>query len=248
MNLEHYQRVFTPDTYTLLQEATSDLSWLLSRDYTLTASLKLVGDRYRLSKTLREAVKRTACSSSSHQSRGAREVSANELKGSTVWIDGFNVLITVERALRGDPVLICRDGVARDIAGVHGTYRRGRNTIDAFDMLTNTLRDLEVAQVKWFFDRPVSNSGRVAECARGYGEAEVVNDPDQDLINAPSEVIVISGDGIILERCTRWYNLVVDVLMRLEGYTHHGMSYHTSDAVRQSETISHSVPWVIDLS
>ena len=257
MNREHYARVFTPEVYPRLLEATEDLSWMLSRGYTTTASLKMVGDRYKLNKTLREAVKRSGCSLRSHQLRGARRVDEIALRGSAVWIDGFNLLITIERALRGDPVLICQDGVIRDIAGVHGTYRRGRHTLTAFELMYLTLEALGVSQVKWFFDRPVSNSGRVAELARGFGDAEVVNDPDQDLINAPDDVIVISGDGLILERCTGWYNLGRVALTSLRihprgGMTmpiqHHREARHEWASVISSGGDAHESTWFIDLS
>ena len=247
MNLEYYTRVFTPDIYPQLLEATADLSWLLSRGYTSTASIKLVGDRYQLSKSLREAVKRAGCSTMSSQSRAEREITSDLMAGATVWIDGFNLLITIERALRGDPVLICRDGVVRDIAGVHGTYRRGHNTIEAFELLSQVLRSLGVNRIKWFFDRPVSNSGKMAKIASSYGQADVVNDPDQDLINAPPEVVIISGDGIILERCTRWYNLGIIAL------THEHMNLHQAGSLISNEGMmcaktTHPVPWMIDLS
>ena len=237
MNLEYYERVFTPQSYPLLIEATADFSWMLSRGYTSTSSLKMVGDRYRLNKTLREAVKRAGGSSSSIHARAEREVDAEALRGAMVWVDGFNLLITFERALRGDPILLCQDGVARDIAGVHGTYRRGGQTIAAFKLISKVLSALEVMRVRWLFDRPISNSGRVAEMAREYGEAEVVNDPDQELINAPPEVIVISGDRVILERCTRWYNLGALALSRTDM-----VSIHTDDMSTRS------TPWIIDLS
>ena len=247
MNLEYYERVFTLQTSPLLIDATSDFSWMLSRGYTTTSSLKMVGDRYRLNKTLREAVKRAGCSSASRYARDQRAVLAGALRGATVWIDGFNLLITLERALRGDPILLCQDGVVRDIAGVHGTYRRGRHTISAFNLISDLLGSLEVTTVKWLFDRPVSNSGRVAEIARAYGEAEVVNDPDQELINASPEVVVISGDGEILERCAQWFNLGSLALSRTDLLTTHALK-HGSDPALRSHNQQRIIPWVIDLS
>lgn len=209
MNKEEYASIFRPQKIDDLRCATHDLSWLLSRDYTITSSLKIVGDRYRLHRVGRAAVKRAAVPDQARVERTAREVTElDQLRGATVWIDGFNILITAERALRGDPILRCRDGVIRDIAGVHGTYRRGRQTNAALDQISAALRELGVGEILWLFDQPVSNSGRAAELARRYGDASVVADPDQDLIHAPEEVIVISGDGEVIERSSQWFNLL----------------------------------------
>lgn len=204
-----YEQVFTEQLISKLPLATFDLSWLLSKGYVINSSLKLVGDRYRLPKVARHAVKRAACSDQSFALRSAKRVyEASSLQGKPVWIDGFNQLITLERALRGDPVFRCRDGIVRDIAGVHGTYRLGQTTEEAFSYLTSMLKGLGVSQITWLFDQPVSNSGKIVEMARKYGEAHVVRDPDIDLINAPEEVIVCSGDGVIIERARSWFNLI----------------------------------------
>ena len=213
MNREEHVAIFNDHTLTLLRSATHDLSWLMSRGYTTLASLKLVGDRYGLHREARAAVKRAACSDQSLQKRSQREVTClDQVRGKTVWIDGFNVLITVERALRGDPVLLCRDGVMRDIAGIHGTYRRGPHTSAAFQLIHQTLHQLGIRQTRWLFDRPVSNSGRMAEQARAYGEAEVVRDPDHDLKHAPNHILVLSGDGEVIENTEAWFNGLAKVI------------------------------------
>ena len=76
-------------------------------------------------------------------------------------IDGFNVLTTVEAALGGAVVLVCRDTTCRDIAGIHGSYRKVAETLPALDRLATVLERLGVHQCHWLFDRPVSNSGRI---------------------------------------------------------------------------------------
>ena len=208
MNQKQYQKYFTSQAQKDLLLAVSDLSWLLTKGYALESSLKLVGDRFKLTREVRKALKRGACSNQSLEHRKQTQSTLTSLRGCTVWIDGFNLLITLERALRGDPILLCRDGVIRDVAGVHGTYRKGKHTLNAFELIIRTLHSLEVEKIKWFFDQPVSNSGQVAQLARQYKtEAEVVRDPDFNLIHAPPNVLVISGDGLILERCTSWFNL-----------------------------------------
>ena len=76
-------------------------------------------------------------------------------------IDGFNIIITLEVALSGSPILLGKDGVFRDLAGLRGTYRVIDKTDTALNLMGKTLQELHVPMVKFFLDSPVSNSGRL---------------------------------------------------------------------------------------
>src|SRR5215213_2775070 len=120
--------LFGPDWEGRLRTAVSDLSWLLSRDYASPSALKVVGDRYGLTARQRTAVMRCACTDEARAGRLAREVSVAALAGRRLWIDGYNVLTTVEAALAGGVVIVGRDGAWRDMASMHGTWRRVEET------------------------------------------------------------------------------------------------------------------------
>ena len=107
-----------------LGSAASDLAWLLSRGYAEASSVKLVGDRHRLVERQRVAVLRSSCSDQDLASRRARHLDVGQLRGRPIRIDGFNLILTLESALGGGVVLGGRDGCYRDLASVHGTYRR----------------------------------------------------------------------------------------------------------------------------
>ena len=75
------------------------------------------------------AVRRAACSTiPPGDRRRDGDYHACELKGQDLLIDGFNVVTTVETALGGGAVLHCRDETYRDLAGIHGTYRKVAET------------------------------------------------------------------------------------------------------------------------
>ncbi len=132
-------------------------------------------------------------------------------------IDGFNVLTTIEAALGGAVVLLCRDATYRDIAGVHGTYRKVAETLPALESAASVLGSLEVSRVGWLFDRPVSNSGRVrslvlqtaAEYAYDWS-VDLVDNPDRLLME--SSDIVATADSGILDAGPRWFNLARHVI------------------------------------
>jgi hypothetical protein len=139
-------------------------------------------------------------------------VSVEAVAGRAITIDGFNVLTTIEAALGRAVVLICRDSTCRDIAGIHGSYRKVAETLPALDRLTTLLQTLNVGSCHWLFDRPVSNSGRirdvVLETAAERGiewSVELVDNPDPIL--ASSAEIVATADSAILDDGPRWLNL-----------------------------------------
>lgn len=210
-------KLFAEEYWLRLREATSDLSWLLSRGYASESALKLVGDRYDLARRQRTAVARSVCSDQSLASRGSRRVELGELAGQPLEIDGYNVLITIEAVLAGGVILRGRDGCYRDLASVHGTFRRVEETFPAIELIGSFLAELRAGPCVWRLDSPVSNSGRlkgylleIAE-QRGWDwSVELSNNPDQQLI--ASQAIVASADSVVLDRCGRWANLTVPLV------------------------------------
>jgi hypothetical protein len=185
----------------------------LDRGYAPQSSLKLVGDRYQLAARQRTAVARCVCSAEQAANRQARRVELQTVKGRTLWLDGYNVLTTVEAALAGAVLLAASDGTLRDMASMHGSYRKVAETRPALGHIGEVIEQLAPSQVRWLLDRPVSNSGRlkqiIEEVAAEHGwpwTAELVADPDPLLAGATE--IVATADSAILDRCGRWLNLV----------------------------------------
>jgi hypothetical protein len=213
--------LFAPPAWPRLRDATTDLSWLLSRGYALPGALQVVGNRYDLETRQRQAVTRSACSDEALARRRSTEVAADALAGVTLLVDGYNVLTTVEAALGGAVVLLGRDGALRDIAGVHGTYRRVEETLPALHSVGTYLRSVAASRCEWFLDSPVSNSGRlkaIIESAAGANgwdwTVHVVPNPDADLAAARGAVVA-SADSVILDRCERWFSLAREVVTAL---------------------------------
>lgn len=212
---QHQQdpQLFAEEALPNLNEAVRDFSWLMTHKYPDQAALKLVGDRYRLTQRHRKAVMRAACTDESLAHRQDVCVAIEALSGASLAIDGYNLLITIESALAGGYVFHCRDGCYRDIASVHGTYRRVEETLPALSMIGLTLQNLGVAAVNWFLDKPVSNSGRLKvlmyEVAEKNGfpwNIRLVNNPDKTLAIQEDKVI-ISSDGWVLDQVASAFNL-----------------------------------------
>ena len=211
------ERLFALEMVPRLREATGDLCWLLSRGYASVSALKLVGDRYDLEQRQRMAVSRCACSDAVRARRQERQISVSHIRNQTLWIDGYNLLTTIEAALAGGVVLSARDGAFRDLASMHGTWRRVNETEPAIELIGAFLVEIGVAGCRWFLDKPVSNSGRLKRilldisASKGWRwEAELVDDPDRILAvaNAP----VVTADSGILDQCGGWVNLAAEAV------------------------------------
>jgi hypothetical protein len=211
---------FAPARLAGLRQACADLGWLLARGYAAKSSLQLVGDRFALDLRQRQAVARASCAPAEAEARAARRLPLGPLP--ELWLDGFNVLTTVEAAFAGAVVLGCADGCYRDLASVHGTWRRVVETPPALAHLAGLLAAAGVAQVVLLLDAPVGNSGRLAALVRDLAAAhgwpwrvEVVTDPDRALAQCGRPVA--TADRAVLDRPVRWVNLAREAVASVPG-------------------------------
>lgn len=192
-----------------LARAAQEVYYLLCRGYGVTPATRFVGDHYQLSERQRLSLARTVSPQQSIDARRQREVS--EIKGRSIYIDGFNVIIGLEIAFSDSMLFKCMDGTIRDLAGLHGTYRLIPQTDLAIKALLPALKGLEVQKAVIYLDKPVSNSGRlrqrILELAQGLDlELEVLIEDPVDAI-LKTKPLVASGDAIILDECGDWFNL-----------------------------------------
>lgn len=213
------RELFAPAVLPRLREALADFSMLLTKGYADRSSLKLVGDRFNLTQRQRLAIMRAACSDQQLQSRRAHLVAVDALAGQPIAIDGYNLLITIEAALSGGLIFRGRDGCFRDLASIHGTYRKVEETIPAIQLIGDLLMEIGVTQALWLLDSPVSNSGRLkallGELARDHRwpwEIRLTISPDAEL--SKIDTIVVSTDSVILDACQRWTNLAAGIIAR----------------------------------
>lgn len=202
-----------------MQQAVKDLSWLLSRGYSERSSLKLVGDRYRLRDRQRLGVRRSACSRQSASRRQAHLLGEAGMRGNTLHIDGFNLLITVESALSNGFILEGVDDCLRDMASIHGSYRRVMETEGAIRLTGQALQLLEADKAVWYLDRPVSNSGRLREALLDHAaregwhwEVELPDNPDSRLKKVQGPVA--SSDSVVLDHVEQWFNMARFIIFR----------------------------------
>ena|ERR1043165_3287474 len=206
------RELFAEEKLARLRGAVTDLSWLLGRGYAMKSALKLVGDQFNLTERQRLAVSRATCADAQKEARRARCLSINDIRNEELLVDGFNLIITIEAALGGGVLLLSRDECIRDLSSVHGSYRSVMETDKAIHLIGEALADSGPSAVRWFLDRPISNSGRLAQKIKDLAAekswqwtVEVVFNPDADIL--ASSGIAVTSDSLILDGAMRWINL-----------------------------------------
>jgi hypothetical protein len=204
--------LFSGELLHRLHAAVYELCWLLDRGYARHSAIQLVGDHHQLTIRQRLAISRAACSRVSREIRIAKCLPIESIKNQQLVIDGFNLIITVETAMAGGLLLGCCDGCIRDIASIHGTYRQVHETRQAIEFIGNVLRSFTPESVLWLFDKPVSNSGRLAAMVRDIAgahrwnwQAKLIENPDQAILG--SQKVAITSDSVILDGAVHWANL-----------------------------------------
>jgi len=211
------EKLFAPEAISALRSALADYSLLLTKGYAEKSALKLVGDKFSLTQRQRLAVMRSACSDRQLALRNEHRVEAKNLAGQPVAVDGYNVLITVEAAMSGGVIFAGRDGCFRDLASIHGTYRKVTETIPALRMIAEFLQEFGAGKVLLLLDSPVSNSGRLktligelADQNNWNWQVELLLSPDAEL--KKTDLVVASSDSVILDGCRHWVNLATVII------------------------------------
>jgi len=213
------EKLFAAEAISDLRSAVADFSLLLTKGYADKSALKLVGDKFSLTQRQRLAVMRSACSDGQFVSRNKNRIEVKNLAGQSVAVDGYNVLITVEAAMSGGVIFAGRDGCFRDLASIHGTYRKVTETIPAVRMIGEFLQELNIGKVLYLLDSPVSNSGRLktligelADKNNWDWNVELLLSPDAEL--KKTDAVVASSDSVILDGCRQWVNLATAIIER----------------------------------
>jgi hypothetical protein len=201
----------------ILQDAAIDFHYLLNRGFPRKTSLELVGNRYGLSFDQRHILHRGIFSDSDAKARKGKRVSLQSLRNRKVAIDGHNVLITVEAALAGRPLVSSNDGFIRDISGLSGNFKKTKLTHEAISLVLDVLKTARPLYSLFLFDAPISKSGLLAFEVREHlkkkglpGEALAIKVPERVLFEFSG--IVATSDTAIIDRSEAVFDLAGSII------------------------------------
>ena len=198
-------------------EACSTYRLLREKGYPEKATLKLVGDRHRLSRIQRNCLFRGVVDGATAERRRLKLTPLDATRGQPLALDWYNVLITIESYFRGHVLYVADDGVVRDSSETHGSYRTGQDTPRAVEEIIAEVERLEPSRVDAFLDMPIAFSGLMAETLRRRlaglpGPVDVSLAASADFPLKAATGIVATSDSALLEACPRVLDLAAAVL------------------------------------
>jgi hypothetical protein len=206
-----------------IQEPAEDFRYLLNRRYPRKAALELVGNRYGLTSDERHLLHRRVFSRVDSQARRKKKISVREIRNKDLAIDGHNVLITIEAALSGRPLILADDGFVRDISGLSGSFTKSKTTETAIQLILNVLKKWKPRKTLFLFDAPISMSGKLAEEIRDRlkqmnlpGDATAVKVPEKILIGFPG--VIATSDTAIINPSQKVLDLAGYIITKRIGF------------------------------
>ena len=212
------ERNFSAPALETMRTASRHINYLINEGYDLKSASTFVGNHFLLSERQRLAIVRSLATKEQLETRGRKEKET----GTEVWVDGFNMIITLEVLFCDSILFTCMDGTIRDLAALRGTYRIIPETTDAISMLLDVLLEAGTESIHILLDEPVSNSGRLKALIADIGEQypftldiQIRKDVDRELYGKEN---VITSDSVILDNCKSWINLTFKCLEKHGGH------------------------------
>lgn len=178
---------------TSLKQAAADFRYLLNRGYPREASLSLVGNRYDLARAARQLLHRGVFAEAVSKARRAKLKPLSALAGQPLALDGHNVLITLESALKGRLLVAADDGFTRDVAQLSRAYRDSPATRQALGLLAAYVSRHRPAPLTILFDAPMKRSGELAEQTRQTFAAQSINADTRAVPVPERELLAFAG-------------------------------------------------------
>ncbi len=200
-----------------LKEPVHDLRFLLDRSYNKDPAIRIVADKYRLTKKQRNFLLR-AIFSKKEAAEHRKKLTAN-VRGKDLIVDGYNVLITVESFLKKKELFLSDDGFVRDVSATFGKYRISRTTPKAMERILNALKAHHPGSVTFIFDSQVSKSGELCRMFREnmsetgiQGDARTSENADYTIARAKK--IVCTSDRAIIKKAEKVLDLAGNITLR----------------------------------
>ena len=175
-----------------------------------------------MNKDGRNYLARSIFSDASAKERQEKIVDISKIKGQLILVDGYNVLITVESLYNEDydAVVLCDDNILRDLNAVFGKYKLNDATETALKKILAVISSYRPSCTCFFFDSPVSFSGRLAGLTKNIMEEYNIRgnvclsktvDTEIMRISRLKNGIAATGDSVIIDKVDR----VVDIPRRI---------------------------------
>lgn len=185
-------------------KALEEARYLLDRGYPKDSAVGFVSNHHRLAEKERFILMRVVVRSDLAWARRSKLLDLENLRGQSISIDGYNVIITTESVIGGYPVYLCDDGLLRDSRGIFRGFKASPLTAIALNWILDLLASAGPARTEVLLDQQMSRSGELAEMVRGMmaerqlcGVARTARNVDHLLKTAKR--IILTSDGNVID-------------------------------------------------
>ena len=200
------------------KNAVKDYYYLLENDYSKKATIKLIGDRYRLTGLERSVLLRGIIKKEKALERKNKLLKEFEINNKLLVIDCYNVLMTVISYLSGKFFYIANDGFLRDAGEFHGKIGKSEGISKALTLLFKYLSNNKMERIEMYLDSPVTNSKELSKniCMlfdkyKIIGNSYVVKSADYYLIHS-KDGICSTSDSTIIDHKDKIFDLSYFIL------------------------------------
>lgn len=186
--------------------AATDYRYLLERHYPQKTLLKMVGNRYALNGTERTMLYRGITTTNEACTRKQKKTSLQNISSEKLFIDGFNVLITIGNYLLGKTVYISTDSFLRDAAEMDGKSLTPEKANRSLTLMYAYLHSIKVKFVTIYLDISLDRDHHFNEHIRETltkdevpSLVEVVDSADEYLIDKQNGLCATS-DSLIIDK------------------------------------------------
>ena len=150
----------------------------------------------------------------------------SSINNKAIFIDGYNVLITVESICNQEysSIIMCDDGVLRDTNAIFGRYKINSHTEIALINIINILKHYHPKCVYFLYDSPVSKSGELAKLTNSllknnqlHGNAVTNKNVDYELVKLVKnhDGIVATSDGVVMDKIENILDIPCEICKKL---------------------------------
>lgn len=189
------------------KEAVIDYFYLVQKGYPPRGFLQLVGDRYHLASQERTMLYRGIVPEIVAKIRKLKAINQTLICGQELFIDGFNVILTISAYLLGLPLFMANDGFLRDASALRGKINMQNKLMEAINLLVEFTETINTEKIHIFLDQKVKIHQEILKLLleiqkRNFKifELHISDNVDKELKSISSGIVCTSDSGII-ESC-----------------------------------------------
>lgn len=199
--------------------AVRDYYDMLNKKYPQKAILKLVGDRYKLSRTERSMLYRGVSAKEGNKFRSEKLIPEELVKDHDLFVDGLNQILTVAAYLNGNVVFISSDGFLRDASEIHGKIFRSALLSRTVKLICEYCRTLHLKQLIFYVDEQVNGAERIKNLLLKKTHELKINFKivmsyrvDKELKSLTNGIIATSDSQVIQKSISNIFDLALQTL------------------------------------